>query len=220
MLDMLWNWIVDKIPKGLDGVGCWWTTTKALCFTIKCNNTDHQTFWISRLFHNNHQFFFCDNLLFVHFEQTFLLAYILKAFSHRASDSFDMFSFNSHPTLPIFILNSITFGSSRDSFCTLLLSDACCHPTDLCQSWRMAVLFSAWIAVLVALYVFKSTHQTCVKDVWTTQPSNSSIHFPVTSRAAISLSQWFVMQVALSVLIIYVYVHWYAPQRSLLLETN
>lgn len=124
-------------------------------------------------------------------------AYFLKAFSRTAPDSCNMFSFNSHPTLPIFILHSITFGFSRDSFCTILLSDACCYPTDLCQSWRMAVLFSAWIAVLVALYVFKSSRQMCVKEVWTTQPSNPSI-LPLAC-----VSQWFVMRVAL---IVWVYV--------------
>lgn len=43
------------------------------------------------------------------------------------------------------------FGFSGDSFYAILLSDAFCHPTDLCRSWRMAVQFSAWIAVLVAL---------------------------------------------------------------------
>lgn len=135
----------------------------------------------------------------------------LKTFSPTASDSFEMYSFNSHPTMPIFILDSITFSSSRDSFSTLLLSDACCHPTDLCQSRRMAVLFSAWIAVLVALYVFKGARQMCVKDVWTAQPCNSSIHFLVPSRAAISLCVTEIYHASCFVcLILYVHGHFYA----------
>lgn len=141
-------------------------------------------------------------IIFYSFSQflSFVIIYCLSTRSRLSSlhiswslslaqqpDSCNMFSFSSHPTLPIFILDSITFGFSRDSFCTVLLSDACCYPTDLCQSWRMAVLFSAWIAVLVALYAFKSSRQMCVKDVWTTQPSNPSRHSPLLSHPAVSM---------------------------------
>lgn len=81
-------------------------------------------------------------------------AHFLKASSCRTSNLCHMFSLKSHPALSIFILDSITFfGFSGDSFHTILLCDACCCPTDLCRSWRMAVPFSAWIAAPVALCV-------------------------------------------------------------------
>lgn len=57
----------------------------------------------------------------------------------------------------------------------------------------MAVQFSAWVAVLVALCayvcvcVFKSSCQMHVKDVWTTLPCNSSRHWPCLSHPAIKL---------------------------------
>lgn len=59
-----------------------------------------------------------------------LSAYFLNTFSRGASDPRDMFSLDSHPSPPVFIPDSITFGFSGGSFGTVLLSDACCFPSD------------------------------------------------------------------------------------------
>lgn len=127
---------------------------KASIFANKGNNTGNKT---PRLFHDLPQFFFLSSAIICCLSLLSGLippAHFLKASSCRTSNLCHMFSLQSHPALSIFILDSITFfGFSGDSFHTILLCDACCCPTDLCRSWRMAVPFSAWIAAPVALCV-------------------------------------------------------------------
>lgn len=130
-----------------------------------------------------------------------LLHLSLKASSHRAPPTYNMFSFNSHPTLSIFILYSITFfffGFSRGSFYTILLSDACASLQIYVFSWRMAVQFSAWIAELVALCVFKAL----VRCASRTYGPHSEVILPHTGHfchilplACVSL--WFVTRILL-----------------------
>ncbi len=98
--------------------------------------------------------FFCDNLLLIPFWANLSLHISWKR--SLAEHQIHTACFPSTLIPPCLYSSSIQllFGFSRDSFCTILLSDACCYPTDLCLSWRMAVQFSAWIAVLVALCVF------------------------------------------------------------------
>lgn len=96
-----------------------------------------------------------------------------------------MFFFSSHPALPIFIFYSITFGFSRGAFRAILLSDVCCYPADLCRGWRMAALFSARIAPLVAFVCVWKPSSDVRKGP--AQPSNPPRRSTFLSHPAVSV---------------------------------
>lgn len=184
---MFWNWIWRRNShrKDVDGAGVSEHPPRLLASRSRATTQAAKHFQISQFSAVSS---LRDNLLLIPLSRLVLPAYFLKSILSQS------IKFMQHVCLQL-PSHPVYFHPRFNYF----LVSAETHSILYCSLMRVAtpkiyVGAEGWLSNFLHRWqcrwhcvCFKSSRQMCIKDVWTTQPCNSSRHWPFLSHLAISL---------------------------------